>query len=357
MANIVIRSNEANAVATALLLATRSHRVCLLAPGQTSGEHHFSYFGQPRTVSFQRMQELDGSSSRVGIVFAEGENVQAGIKSVFDPQSPDLLLIIGGGISAAVEATEAARRFGFDVSRILLVGGFFVGGSASSVTAEKQGVLAGFLAPGTPAHVLELADSTFPQFSISDGFRVALSSVNALVHVPPMILNAMAVERGDDVRFYVGGFGDSVGRLISALDADRLRLGRAVGFSLLPLDELMDRYNGPSGMQGSTLREKVNGFPPYQSIKLPSDFHHRFLAHELRSTFAPMSELARRVKVDVPAIQSVVGVGEILLNTDLAPEASIVAQKFLQLMNTNLDPRESVSSPTYTGKSSLGEHK
>jgi opine dehydrogenase len=333
MANIVIRSDEANAAATALALAARNHTVSLLAPSPAAGSHEFSYFGEPRTVVLHDVDELDVKAPQVGVVYAEGESVQTGILSVVDSSTPDLLVIIGGGITAAVEAGEVARSLSFDPSRILLVGAFIFGGNASAVRSEKQGVLAGFLAPGTPVTVQELAETTFPQISIGDAFGAALSSVNALFHLPPMILNAMSVERGDDVRFYVEGFGDSVCRLLLELDADRLRLGTALGRALVPIDELNDMYSGGVENSGATLREKVNAPLSTQSIRLPSSFHHRFLAHELRSFFAPMSELAQALGVDAPTIDSVVRLGEILLGVDLRTAARTTSRKFLDLID------------------------
>lgn len=152
-----------------------------------------------------------------------------------------------------------------------------------------------------------------------------------------MILNAMSVERSDDVRFYVEGFGDSVCRLLLELDADRLRLGAALGGALVPIDELNDRYSGDVESNGATLREKVNAPLSTQSIKLPSSFHHRFLAHELRSFFAPMSELGHILEVDMPRIHSVVRLGEVLLASELSADARVAARKFLGLINAKAD--------------------
>lgn len=337
MTNILIRSNEANAAATALTFAARSHTVCLLNTSVAEGPHDFSFFGEKRTVVLHKVDELDVSCPRVAIVFAEGEDVPAGVQSVVDLKTPDLLVIIGGGITAAVEAAEVARRLNFDVSRILLIGAFLVGGNASAVRSEKQGVLAGFLSSGTPEYVRELAEKTFPQISLGNAFDVALSSVNALFHLPAMILNAMSVERGDDVRFYVEGFGDSVCRLLLELDADRIQLGTALGRDLLPIEELNDQYRGSFDNTGVSLREKVNAPLSTQSIKLPSSLHHRFLAHELRSTFAPMNELAHRLDVDARTLAAVVRMGEILVGSDFRLEAKAVAGKFLELIDANSD--------------------
>lgn len=244
--------------------------------------------------------------------------------------SLDLLVVIGGGISAAVDAWQAAQNLNFDPSNILLVGAFLVGGNAGAIRAEKQGVLAGFLTRKTPAAALDLAQTTFPQISVGDKCSVALSSVNAMFHVPPMILNAMSVERGEDINIYVEGFGDSVGRLLLALDADRIRIGSALGLSLVPIDELNERYCGLHHREGQSLRERINTYQPTRAIKLPSSLDHRFLKHELQSTFAPLSEIARTLGVDVPTIRSVVGIGEVLLSSDLSEEATIKSRDFLR---------------------------
>jgi hypothetical protein len=80
------------------------------------------------------------------------------------------------------------------------------------------------------------------------------------------------------------------------------------------------------------LREQVNTLSS-QTAALPSSFHHRFLRHELRSSFAPMAKLAAAVRVDVPTISSVVRLSEILLEEDILDHAARPAQEFLNLMN------------------------
>lgn len=331
MTNIIIRSDETNAAATALVLAAADNAVVLLGETLKPGQHTFRYLGGERTARLIALDELDQTARTVGIVFAEGESVPAGINDVVYSTSPDLFVIIGGGITAVAEAIDAAHANNLDPSRILHVGGFFVNGTAADVKAEKRNVMAGFLGQGTPDTIVKLAQESLPQISIGEGPAVALSSVNAFVHLPPMILNAMNVERGENLRFYVEGFGDSVCRLLEALDQDRLRLGDALGYSLVPIPELMDRSRGPEGMPGSTLREKINSYPPYRTIKLPSSLHHRYLAHELRSTFAPMYQMARAVDLEVPTIESVLRIGEILLDDQIVPGASEAARKFLDL--------------------------
>lgn len=333
MVNVIIRSNEANAAATALTLAARDHHVCLLSDKVSPGPHQFAYFGEPRNEVLHGVDDLEAGASVIGIVFAEGEDVQDGVQAILRVASPTLMVIVGGGVTGAVEATKAARRFGLDTSNLLHIGAFLVGGNLSAVRAEKHDVLAGYLGPETPEHIMELAVSAFPRLSLGNPANVALSSINALFHVPPMLLNAMSVERAESIRFYVEAFGNSVCRLLLALDADRLRLGAALGLGLVPVQELKARYSGPDAPKGLSLREQVNTLSS-QTAALPSSFQHRFLRHKLRSSFAPMAALAAAVQVDVPTISSVVRLSEILLEEDLMDDATRPAQDFLNMMNT-----------------------
>lgn len=331
MATIIIRSDEANAAATALTLAAREHTVCLNSRILGPGTHTFDYFGTPRTITLSTLDQLGNDAARVGIVFAEGEEVPAGMQAVTTPIRPELIVIIGGGITAAVEAVQSALRLGIDPSTILHVGAFLVGGNAKLVRSEKHDVLAGFLGPGTSEDVTQMAASIFPRLSLGNATAVALSSINALFHVPPMLLNAMSVERGDKIRFYVEGFGDSVIRLLLALDADRLKVGSALGLELLSVQELKSRYSGLGGeRQRLTLRDQVNTMSS-QTASLPSTFQHRFLRHELLSSFAPMAELANALDVEAPTLRSVVKIGEILLDEDLQNHATTSAQAFMGL--------------------------
>lgn len=333
MVNIIIRSDEENAATTALTLAARGHKVCLLSEIVSPGSHQFTYFGDQRTLGLHRIDELESGAPVVGVVFAEGEDLQAGLKAVLSAATPDILVIIGGGVTGAVEATRAAHGFGLSPCHILQVGAFLVGGDTTAVRTEKHDVLAGFLGSETPNHVAELAQSTFPRLALGNPAAVALSSINALFHVPPMLLNAMSVERGDNLRFYVEGFGEAVCRLLLALDADRLRLGAALGLGLVPVRDLKARYSGPGPAQSLSLRDQVNTMSS-QTATLPSTFQHRFLRHELQSSFAPMAELASAVRMEVPTISSVVRLGEILLDEEILTGATRQAQEFLNLINT-----------------------
>jgi len=330
MVNVVISSADRIAVATALLLAIRTHRVCLLNSDVPAGDYLVDYFGEPRSARLVEPSELEASTATVAVVFAEGEDVAVGVAEVFRCAAPDLLVIIGGGLAAPVSAVRTARRYGLDGSRILLVGGFPFGGDTTTVNSEKVGIPAGFLAE-TSSEMQGLATEVFPEAFFTTGVGAVLSNLNALVHVPTMVLNAMSVERGDETRFYVESFGDSVCRLIAEVDTDRIRLGGTLGVELVPIEQVMNEFYGGAGMRGESLREMMNSFPPYQSLVLPTSFEHRFLAHDLRSTLGPMVELARILDVEAAATESVVRIGEILLDAQVLPDSRLVAREFLDL--------------------------
>ncbi|MFK0005273.1 NAD/NADP octopine/nopaline dehydrogenase family protein [Paenarthrobacter sp. NPDC090522] len=341
MTNIIIRSDEVNAAATALALSLAGHKVALRGKTLTPGDHSFQYLGHTRTTSLATIGNFVPTDHTVGVVFAEGESVTDGMEYVFRSHTPDLVAIVGGGLTAVAEAISTASAHNFNTAGILHIGSFIVNGTGTEVRAEKSNVLAGFMGFDTSPGLIDLATSIFPQISLGDGPTVALSSVNAFVHLPPMLLNAMNVERGVSLKLYVEGFGDSVCSLLEALDEDRIRLGKALGYDLTPVPALMERSRGPNGMPGKTLREKIHTFPAYQHIRLPSSLNHRYLEHELRSTFAPMNEVAHALGLQVPSISSVVRLGEILLRTDLGTAAKLAARTFIEHLGASSQPDHS----------------
>ncbi|MGO4238310.1 NAD/NADP octopine/nopaline dehydrogenase family protein [Pseudarthrobacter sp. YAF2] len=345
MANIVISSIQEKAVPTAFLFAARNHSVAVLGGGVEPGKHSFSLFGAPCDVALLPVHDLDVTAPTVGIVYAAGEDITAGITRLLAAVRPDVLAVVGVGISGALESASAAETHGFDLNRLLLVGGFLAGGTMSSVTNEKHGMLAGFLGREAPEEARKIAETTITQISITDAPTVVLSGLNPLVHVPPMILNAMRVERGDDVQFYDEGFGESVCRLIAAIDVERQQLGAAMGSDLLSFEQLLDRYNGPAGMNGASVLEKINTFPPYRRTKLPSTFQHRFLEHELRSAFAPMAEMAGLLGVPAPTINAVVRLGEVLVDRDVTSTALQTAKEFLSVIGAPVNVARPPSRP------------
>ncbi len=333
MAAVVIRSGETNAAATALMLAGRGHQAALLGNRLGSGTYDVDYYGSPFHLELHKVSTIAESDELVAMVFAEGEDLEGGIAEVLAAVTPRILAIVGGGPEGAVRAVQVAQRHGFDISALLLIGGFLTGGDEKRLQGEKRGVLAGFVGAGTDKSVQQLAVRVLQQVAFTSAAGAALSSLNSLLHVPPMILNAGTVERGDKLSFYTEAFGPAAAAMVDALDTERRALGAAMGHVLPGFEELMDRYNSPSGMTGETMLEKINSFTPYRDVQLPDNFGHRFLAHELSSSFAPMAELADLHSVPAPTIRAVVRIGEVLLGRELSAPARDIAKKFTSLFH------------------------
>jgi hypothetical protein len=337
MTNIIVSSDHELATTTALLFGARGHKVAHLGSGSSSlGDQELLVFGEPHKVSLKSIDELETKAQTVGFVFDGGEDIRSGIDRLLAKARPDLLAVIDAGVSGALHATEASHRHDFELSRVLLIGGFPIGGSRRAVTIEASGLYAGFLASNTPASTLTLAKETLPQICITDSVTAVLSRLNPLLVVPSMILNAMRIERGDNVRLDDEGFGRCVQRLVHSLDEERLRLGEAMGLDLLTFEQLLDRHDGAAGIPGGSAMEKVSNFPLYLSAKVPSSLRDRQFEHELRSTIAPMAEMAMMLGVPVPTVDAVLRLGEVLVQTDVSSAAYRTAKEFLS--RTGIQP-------------------
>jgi opine dehydrogenase len=334
MPHVIIRSDESNARLTALAFAGRGHTVSL---SQTAGVASFdgtvTVFGESRAVTLVDPTSITSSESFIAVAFAEGEDVAAAVSGLLAQGTPELLIIVGGGISGATAAAGAARAAGLSLGKVAMTGGFAFGGGLGdepSISSEKNGLLCAFLGEADET-ALALFHEMLPAANVVPLRVAGLSSNNALIHVPAMILNAMSIERGEPLHFYVEAYGHSVCRLVEALDTERLALGTSLGVDLPTFESILDRYYGREGMAGKNLHEKITTFPEYSGGLLPDSFEHRYLVHEIESTFSPM--LSMLIAADLPhdSVAAVVRLAEILVGRSLRDNATSVAGEFLTL--------------------------
>ena len=69
--------------------------------------------------------------------------------------------------------------------------------------------------------------------------QTSLQNANPIIHPAVTLSNAARIElTGGDFLFYEEGVSDSVGRLIEALDKERIAIGKELGVSILPDPEM-----------------------------------------------------------------------------------------------------------------------
>ena len=168
--------------------------------------------------------------------------------------------------------------------------------------------------------ILQLIADVYPGMqSAHNVLQTSLQNANPVIHPAVTLANAARIEgdRGDFL-FYEEGVTDSVGRLIQAVDQERIAIGGQLGITVLSDPEigvhqgymLMNNY-------GTGYREA----PGFLGIGAQSQLDHRYLNEDVGYGLVFMSRLARQVGVKTPTMDSIIQLASVLMDRDYTTEA------------------------------------
>jgi len=184
----------------------------------------------------------------------------------------------------------------------------------------KAGNLLAALPGKHTADILELVSDVYPSMEPAQSvLQTSLQNANPIIHPAVTLSNAARIEMtGGDFLFYEEGVSDSVGRLIEALDNERIAIGKALGITILP-DPVM-------GMrQGYMLEDNYgNGYrkaPGFLGIGAQPQLDHRYLNEDVGYGLVFMSKLGQQIGVATPGIDAVINVATIVMARDYRAEA------------------------------------
>ena len=167
--------------------------------------------------------------------------------------------------------------------------------------------------------VLDLIDDVYPSMEPADSvLQTSLQNANPIIHPAVTLSNAARIEMtGGDFLFYEEGVSDSTGRLIEALDKERIAIGEKLGITILPDPEM--------GMRQGYMRENNYGSgyrkaPGFLGIGAQPQLDHRYLHEDVGYGLVFMSGLGRQIGVPTPGMDSVIQVASIVMARDYRAE-------------------------------------
>ncbi len=153
--------------------------------------------------------------------------------------------------------------------------------------------------------------------------EVSLSSMNLLFHAPIVLFNLAASEntKGNYV-FYRDGVSPGIGRIIHAMDAERIAVGAKLGVKLTDCVTATKRYYTDYKVRGSTIDECLRTNLAYAKdvFPMPSICEFAVFHQDLAYGLPPIVELGRLLKVPTPAFGMIVDVANLVCQTDYAKE-------------------------------------
>jgi opine dehydrogenase len=184
----------------------------------------------------------------------------------------------------------------------------------------KAGNLVAALPGRHTAEILQLIADVYPGMEPARNvLQTSLQNANPIIHPAVTLANAARIEgTGGDFLFYEEGVSNSVGRMIEALDRERIAIGDRIGITVLPDPEMGMRQGYMlANNYGSGYREA----PGFLGIGAQPQLDHRYLNEDVGYGLVFMSRLARQVGVETPTMDSIIQITSVLMDRDYAAEA------------------------------------
>ncbi len=184
----------------------------------------------------------------------------------------------------------------------------------------KAGNLLAALPGKHTSDILELISDVYPSMEPAKSvLQTSLQNANPIIHPAVSLSNAARIEMtGGDFLFYEEGVSDSVGRLIEALDNERIAIGKALGITILPDPEMGMR-------QGYMLKANYgSGYrkaPGFLGIGAQPQLDHRYINEDVGYGLVFMSKLGEQIGVATPGIDAVINVASIVMARDYRGES------------------------------------
>jgi opine dehydrogenase len=195
---------------------------------------------------------------------------------------------------------------------------------AVNMTTLRKEVDVATVPAGASAGALEACRALFgDRFKRRDDLlAVSLSNLNPPVHMANSLCNLTRMERGEAWANY-GCMTDAVGRLIEALDRERLALAASFGLTVRSIQDHMHlSFDLPRGTVGEMAREqdkRRGGMPPG-----PTTLDHRYVTEDVPFGLVPLIAIARAARVAVPLHESGVALLDAIYGRDFAAENDLL---------------------------------
>jgi opine dehydrogenase len=183
----------------------------------------------------------------------------------------------------------------------------------------KAGNLLAALPNSRTQEILTLIADVYPSMEPAGSvLQTSLQNANPIIHPAVTLSNAARIEMtGGDFLFYEDGVSDSVGRLIEALDKERIAIGEKLGITILPDPEM--------GMRQGYMLENNYGSgyrkaPGFLGIGAQPKLDHRYLHEDVGYGLVFMSSLGRQVDVATPGMDAIIEVASIVMGRDYRAE-------------------------------------
>jgi len=184
----------------------------------------------------------------------------------------------------------------------------------------KGGLFLAAVPARTTNDVLEKVRDVYPSMSAAKNIlQTSLQNGNPVIHPTITLMNVARIERTKgDFDFYHDGVSPAVGRLIEAVDNERVAIGKKLGVTVIPDPELgvMQGY-----MTEATYDSGFVTAPGFAGVKAQSSLDYRYFNEDVGYGLVFLQKLGEQVGVATPVMSAVITLASLLMNRDYVGEA------------------------------------
>jgi len=211
----------------------------------------------------------------------------------------DIIVAETNTLPYAVRVTEPAKVHVF----LKLRGGLFLAAVPAKNTAK----------------VLGLVRDVYPDMKPAKNIlQTTLQNGNPIIHPAISLCNVALIERTKgDFYFYEDGVTPAVGRLVEAVDKERLAIAKKLGVNVLPDPELGMIQGYQTENNYNTSYSKA---PGYLGIKAQSSIDYRYFNEDVGFGLIFMSRLGAQIGVPTPHMDSIITLVSTIMQRDYRSE-------------------------------------
>jgi opine dehydrogenase len=277
-------------------------------------------FGQIDLVTSDLEKAIKGSRLIMVVVpaFAHVE-IAAGLSPFL--QDGQIVVLNPGRTFGAFEFRKVLSDEGCEADVIVAETQTFIYASRSEGPAQAKILRVKDAVPlaAIPAHdtqeVLDALEPYYPQFIHGKTvLHTGLNNIGAIFHPTITLHNAGWIEAtGANFQFYLDGVTPSIAKVMEAIDRERIRIGEALGKSIMTAREwLAMAYDA----KGENLFEAIQNQEGYRGIKAPTTVNHRYINEDVPMSLVPLASLGEMLGVRVRGMKSIIRLACIIRNKD-----------------------------------------
>jgi opine dehydrogenase len=339
---VAVLGGGSGALATAADLTLRGFHVRLLEHPSfmgslqgvlsAGGVHLASREGTGVPTGFARLEVVtsDPESAVRGagiVLFVVPAYAERAFASLVAPflEANQCVVLFCGNLGGALELASSLRQAGqsplplIAETEALIYGAVRDGGNRVDVTGRKNSITVAALPATDTAKALARLRPLYPDLATAANvLETGMRNGGCVVHPPVMVLNAGRIHgAGNPFRFYWDGVTESVGRVVAAVDEERVGVGEAWGLNLPSMRDRLLAWYADQGAKGESLGEVMATNPTFEKAMAPPTLDHRFLTEDVGFGLVPVEELGKAAGVGTPVISALVTLASELLGTDL----------------------------------------